>query len=189
MYENTPEGAEFAVRHKSGGKTLEAGTVGRRRALPARVRYCAAYAHPVRRLVILIAVVLVNLPAVHQAWTDHRIEAQGRDVEAIVLDARTINGRHLVDYRLPDDVDPARNRFSASLDESTYEHARSSHRLAVRVIPGRPGANRPAGEVGSPILVVSAVAADVILLVIGALWLHRRRLPRSEEPTNGDSLG
>lgn len=130
-----------------------------------------------RRLVILIAVLLVNLPAVHQAWTDHRIDTEGRDVEAVVLDARTINGRHLVDYRLPHDVDPAGNRFSASLDETTYEHARSSSRLAVRVIPGQPGANRPAGEVGSPILVVAAVAADVILLVIGALWLYRRRHP------------
>jgi hypothetical protein len=137
--------------------------------------------------VILLAVFLVNLPAVHQAWTDHRIDTEGRDVEALVLDARTINGRHLVDYRLPEDVDPAGNRFSASLDETTYEHARSSDRLAVRVIPGQPGANRPAGEVGSPVLVVAAVAADVILLVIGGLWLYRRRRPAADSPGQ-DSL-
>ena len=141
-----------------------------------------------RRVVVLLAVLLVNLPAVHQAWTDHRIDTNGRDVEAVVLEARTINGRHLVDYRLPHSVDPAGNRFSASLDDTTYEHARASHRLAVRVIPGRPGANRPAGEVGSPILVVAAVGADVILLVIGSLWLYRRRHPRDGEPTTQDSL-
>ncbi len=134
-----------------------------------------------RALVILAAVFLVNLPAVHQAWTDHRIEVEGINVEAVVLDARTINGRHLVDYRLPEDVDPGARRFSASLDEATYRHASASHRLAVRVIPGRPGANRPAGEVSSPIFVVAAVGADLILLLIGAAWLHRRR-HRGGEP-------
>ncbi|HEX7717505.1 MAG TPA: hypothetical protein VF416_09470 [Marmoricola sp.] len=135
-----------------------------------------------RVLVVLVAVFLVNLPAVHQAWTDHRIDADGRDVEAIVLDARTINGRHLVDYRLPEEVDPAGNKFSASLDAATYERARASHRLAVRVIPGRPGANRPEGEVSSPIFVVAAVGADLILLLIGAAWLLRRRRGGAPEP-------
>lgn len=128
-----------------------------------------------RRLVLVLAVVLVNLPAVHQAWTDHRIAADGRDVEAVVLDARTIQGRHLVDYRLPEDVDPVGHRYSASVDDPTYELARRTTRLPVRVIPGQPGANRPDGEVSSPLFVVAAVAADVILLLIGALWLARRR--------------
>jgi hypothetical protein len=129
----------------------------------------------VRSLVLVIAVLLVNLPAVHEAWTDHRINVDGRDVEAVVLEARTINGRHLVDYRLPDDVDPAGNRFSASVDDPTYELARETDRLAVRVIPGRPGANRPDGEVTNSLLVVAAVSADVILLLIGGLWWFRRR--------------
>jgi hypothetical protein len=44
-------------------------------------------------------------------------------VEAVVLAARTIDGRHLVDDRLPSDDDPAGNRFSASLDAEAYRHA------------------------------------------------------------------
>ncbi len=134
------------------------------------------YAHPVRRLVLLLAVFMVNLPAVHQAWTDHQIAADGRDVEAVVIDARTINGRHLVDYRLPEDADPVGNKFSASVEGPTYRLARDTGRLAVRVLPGHPGANRPDGEVSSPILVVAAVGADLILLLIGAVWLSRRRV-------------
>jgi hypothetical protein len=129
----------------------------------------------VRVLVFLVAVFLVNLPAAHQAWTDHRVAADGRDVEAIVLEARTIGGRHLVDYRLPRDVDPADNRFSASIDAETFRHAAASHRLAVRVIPGRPGANRPSGEVSSPLLVVAAASADGVLLLVAGAWLYRRR--------------
>jgi hypothetical protein len=142
----------------------------------------------VRRLVILLAVFLVNLPAVHQAWTDHRIDSEGRDVDAVVLAARTINGRHLVDYRLPEDVDPAGTRFSASVDDATYRLARSSDRIAVRVVPGEPGANRPDGEVSSPIFVVAAVAADAILLVIAGLWWSRRRRGPSEDSPRQDDI-
>ena len=50
----------------------------------------------------------------------------------------------------------------------------------VGLPPGHPGANRPDGEVSSPILVVAAVGADLILLLIGIVWLSRRR--RADEP-------
>jgi hypothetical protein len=129
----------------------------------------------VRVLVVLVGVFLVNLPAAHQAWTDRQLAADGVDVEATVLHARTVSGRHLVDYRLPEEVDPAGNRFSASLAAGTFARAEASHRLAVRVIPGRPGANRPEGEESSPIFLVAAIGADAILLLIGAAWLFRRR--------------
>ena len=137
----------------------------------------SAYPQPVHRLVLVVFVVLVNLPAVHDAWTGHRIAAEGRDVDAVVLAARTIDDHHLVDYRLPEDVDPARRRFSASLDASAYERARTSHRLAVRVVPGDPGANRPAGETSSPVLLAAAVGADAIVLLVLGLWWWRRRHP------------
>lgn len=126
---------------------------------------------------VLLAVVLINLPAVHQAWTDRQIAQKGRDVEAVVLAARTINGRHLVDYRLPHDLDPSGRRFSASVDEPAYELAQSTQRLAVRAVPGSPAENRPDGEVSSPIFTVAAVTADVVLLLILGLWLYRRRVP------------
>ena len=139
-----------------------------------------------RRLVLLLAVFLINLPAVHHAWTDHQIARDGRDAEAVVLAARTINGRHLVDYRLPKDLDPAGTRFSAAVDDAAYELARSTQRLAVRAIPGRPGANRPDGEVFSQIFVVAAVGADVVLVLIAALWWWRRRWG---EPAESGSAG
>jgi hypothetical protein len=129
-----------------------------------------------------MAIFLVNLPAGHQAWTDHKLAAEGRDVEATVLQARTIDGRHLVDYRLPADVDPAGNRFSASIDAEAYRRAESSDLLAVRVIPGSPGTNRPEGEVSSPIFLVAALGADAILLLIGAAWLYRRRTGDQDPP-------
>jgi hypothetical protein len=156
--------------------------VGARPRFEVSKREGTPYRGSVRVLVVLVAVLVVNLPAAHQAWTDHRLADRGVDVEATVLEARTINGRHLVDYRLPKAVDPDGRRFSASIDDETYTHARDSHRLAVRVLAGHPGANRPAGEVSSPLFLVAAVGADLILLVVAALWLFRRRTRPDIDP-------
>ncbi len=132
-----------------------------------------------RALVILVVAVLMNLPVAHQRWTDHQIDRRGQDVEAVVLDARTINGRHLVDYRLPEEIDPAGTRFSARLDEPAYRLAEETDRLAVRVIPDRPAANRPEGEVGSPILLVAALIGDLVLVLLALMWWRRRAARRT----------
>lgn len=128
-----------------------------------------------RRLLLLLVVVLVNLPAVHQEWTEHRIDSSGRDVLATLVDARSEGGRNLVDYRLPADIDPERRVFSARLDDAAYRAAVAAERLQVRVVPGEPGANRPEGEVGSSLLLAAALGADVILVVVALLFRHRRR--------------
>jgi hypothetical protein len=58
----------------------------------------------------------------------------------------------------------------------------------VRVIPGRPGANRPDGEVTNSLLVVAALSGDFILLLIGGMWLYRRRVPTAS-PSGENRLG
>lgn len=130
-----------------------------------------------RGLLLVLVVFLVNLPAVYGGWTDHELATRGQDVEAVVIHVRQIGDRYLVDYRLPDEFDPARTTFSASIDEPTYENARRTDRLAVRVLPGRPGANRPDGLVPSSLFKVMAVVADLVLLLIGLLAWYRRRHP------------
>jgi len=132
-----------------------------------------------RVLVVLAAVFLVNLPFAHQALTDREIGSSGKDVEGTLLKARTIDGDHLVEYRLPRSVDPSRRRYSARVDATTYQQARESDVLLVRVVPGKPSANRPVGEVDTSLFAVVAVTADVVLLVVGVLlwrrWLRSSR--------------
>lgn len=130
-----------------------------------------------RALLFVVLVVLVNLPYAHETWTDHRISAHGHEVVAEVIDARDLHGRYLVDYRLPAAEDPKGTKFSASVDETTYEHAVSSDVLAVRVLPGHPGMNRPDGLVASSLFTVVAIAGDAVLLLVLALSLYRRRHP------------
>jgi hypothetical protein len=129
-----------------------------------------------RVLVVLVAVFLVNLPLAHQTFTDHQISSSGREVEATLLEARMIEGDHLVEYRLPRSVDRSRKRYSARVDATTYQQARESKVLLVRVVPGKPSANRPVGEVDNSLFAIVAIAADVVLLVVGVLlWRRWRR--------------
>jgi len=129
-----------------------------------------------RVLVVLVALFLVNLPFAHQAYTDHQVKSSGQEVEARLLGSRTVEGDHLVEYRLPRAVDPSRTRYSARVDATTYAQARESEVLLVRVVPGKPSANRPVGEIDNALFAVVAVSADVVLLVVGVLlWRRWRR--------------
>jgi len=104
----------------------------------------------------VLAVVLVNLPFAHQAWTDCQVELEGRHVEATVVEVRTLDGQGFVDYRLPVSVDPSRTRYSARVDDETTRQARETGAIGVDVVPGDPAANRPVGEVVHHLLAVVA---------------------------------
>ena len=128
-----------------------------------------------RVAVILVALFLVNLPFVHETLTERKIAGSGRDVEATVVRTGTINGRHLVDYRLPSSLDPHQTLFSARVDDLTFEKARESKVIAVRVVPDDISANRPLGEVRSRVFTVVALVADAVFLVVAVLLLRRWR--------------
>ena len=137
-----------------------------------------------------MAVFLVNLPFVHQAWTDRQVAQSGREVAATVVAARTAGGNYLVDYRLPQSVDPARTRFSARIDRATYEQAKESGVLLVRVVPDKPATNQPVGAVRNRLFVVVAVVGDLVLLLVGVV-AYRRWRQRSRyvvESVDGDDV-
>ena len=130
---------------------------------------------------MLVALFLVNLPFAHQTITDAQVARSGREVEATLLKSRTVNGQHLVDYRLPKSIDASSTRYSARVDTPTYEQARETDVLLVRVVPGKPSANRPEGQVGNRLFAVVALTADAVLLLVAMLYLRRwRRWSRHE---------
>jgi hypothetical protein len=134
-----------------------------------------------RVLVVAMAFVLVNLPLTHQVLTDREVARSGTEVEAAVLVTETVEGRHLVAYRLPASVGPGSRRFSTQVDRATFERAREARALVVRVVPGDPAAHRVVGEVRSRLFLVAAVVGDVLLLGALALWWHRRRRTEDED--------
>jgi hypothetical protein len=126
--------------------------------------------------VLLMAVFLVNLPFVHQTLTDRELAQKGRDVEATVIDARRGGENYLVDYRLPRSSDPKQTRFSARVDRPTYERAKETDALLVRVVPGKPATNQPEGAVRSNLFTVVAFLGDGVLLLVGVVGYRRWRL-------------
>lgn len=129
----------------------------------------------VKRVAVLAVLVLVNLPAVHDAWVQRQLDQRGRTVTAVVLDARTFRGTRFVDYRLPRTVDPAGHRYSARLDERAFRRAEETHRLPVLVVPGQPGTNRPLGALPDRLFLVVALAADGVLVLVLLLAVAVRR--------------
>lgn len=129
-----------------------------------------------RVLALVVIGVLVNLPAVNDAWLGHRLNSEGTTVSATVVDARTISGRHFVDYRLPASAGGTPHRYSARIDDPSYEVAVSAKTLPVRVLPGDPGSNRPLGREGGAVFYLAALFADAFLL--GLLLLVNARSRR-----------
>ena len=128
-----------------------------------------------RAAVLLVAVFLVNLPYVHQTWTDRRIARSGVDVQATVLDSQHRGSSYLLDYRLPRSSDPTQSRFSDRVDRRPIERAQETHALLVRVVPGKPAMNEPLGAVGSNLFLVVALIGDVILGLVGVAAYRRWR--------------
>lgn len=134
-----------------------------------------------RLLLILLVAVVVNVPWAHQRWSEHQLDARGKDVEAKVVASGEANGRYFLDFTFARSVDPERERFGARVDEQTWQRARASEVLAVRVLPGDPATNRPEGEVTTPVLGWVALGSDLILLLVVVLWwLPRRRRDEHE---------
>jgi hypothetical protein len=135
-----------------------------------------AYHPHVRRLLLLVFVLfLVNLPFADQTLTGRKLDRSGTEVEATVIRAQRAEHQNYVDYRLPEEVDPKQTRYSAQVDAATYEEARTTKVLAVRVLPGKPSTNRPVGVTRNATFLVVALLGDVVLVAIALLWWRRRQ--------------
>lgn len=138
---------------------------------------------------VLVALFLVNLPFVHETLTERRITQSGRDVQARLVRAQTVHGHHLVDYRLPRSIDPAGATYTARVDDATNARARESRVVDVRVVPGDPAANRPAGEVASPLFAWVAAISDIAAVLVGVIfWRRWRRWSWHEVSEVGDGV-
>ncbi len=118
---------------------------------------------------------LVNLPFVSQRLTERKLDREGEQVAATVVDSRRTGGHNFLDYRLPAGIDAKGTRYSSEVDDPTFEHARTSGQLPVRVVPDDPSINRPDGAPRSSTFLVVALLGDVVLIVVGVLWWRRRR--------------
>lgn len=126
-----------------------------------------------------LAVVLVNLPMVRAAYSDWRLDTHGQPTIATVTDSRAVDDdgdrRYFLAYQLSEDADPEQRAYTAEVDRSTYQRARSSEELEVSFVPGHPTSNRATGRVDPGNLALYlTIAADLALVGFVALMLWSR---------------
>ncbi len=118
-------------------------------------------------LLVLLAAV-INLPLGHSAWSDAQLDRNGIDVTTVVVDHGSLppeeDPRFFIDFRYPEDIDPAGDEWSVGVSPSTYDEAVASGTLEVRVLPDRPSRFRVEGQHTSNLILGLTVVADLILL-------------------------
>ena len=128
------------------------------------------------RLVLLVLMLaVVNLPLVHSAWTSWRVKQNGVEVTGEVTGTVEAAGAsdpvYVVEFTLPEDVDPDQRGWSARVNKATYDEARETSEVRVRAVPGDPAAQRVTGQVASRVGLVVTLVADAILLgLLLLLW-------------------
>lgn len=131
-------------------------------------------------LLYAMLVPVINLPIAQSLTTQHRLDVDGVDVEATVVD-RTLGGSpddptYYVTAQLPaeggsgEDADGP--TVSAPVDRSTYDDAGATGSIGVRILPSRPAtAYRFDGEQHSRLGLWITLAADALLAgLVLLLW-------------------
>ena len=130
-----------------------------------------------RLLFVLVMLFVLTFPLVNTLLTRARVEREGVDVTATVAKAVADDDRYLIAFRLPEDVDREQVSYSAVVSRATYEKARTTKEVSVRVLEDEPRRHHVEGEVSSRSPWEFAGVADLIVLVIGLWWVRvgRRR--------------
>ncbi len=129
-------------------------------------------------LVVFIAFV-VNVPLLHGTYQRWQVERSGVDVVAEVTDARPVGDGHLVVFDIPgDDRRQAVENAVAEVDEATYDEAKRTGQLEVRVLPDGGDAFVVDGQVTGRLGLVITILADVLLVAMVLLMLRFRSVMR-----------
>lgn len=138
-----------------------------------------------RRMLLLLGflAIVINLPLVHGAWTDARLDRDGVEVAATVVDHGTLppedDPKHFVDFRYPEEIDPEQREWSVGVSQGVYDAAVASDELQVLVLRDNPARFRVEGEDTSGLVVGFTIFANVVLLGMAVLaWRYGYSLGR-----------
>jgi len=123
-------------------------------------------------LLVALVVVMVNLPFVHSAWQDHRLDQDGVDHTAAVTDHEARDGRFFVSFELTETDDQPGITGEVRVDRATYDAAVATTQVTVRSLPGSATVWRVEGEARSNLSLIITIVADVFLLVLVLLLVR-----------------
>ncbi len=132
-----------------------------------------------RLFFVAVMLLLLTFPLVSTILTRARVERSGVDVTATVVEAGQKGDSYLVAFRFPEEVDPDQRQYSAEVERASYEEAKETKQIRVRVLEGRPEAHLVDGEIHSKAPFWFVLVADAIVLLVGLWWVRvgRRRPP------------
>ena len=129
-------------------------------------------------VLVVFAAVVINLPIAHSTWYGWRLDREGVETEATVVETRRVppdaDGKYYVEFRFDRDLDPEQRAFVAQVDADTYERARADERIGVRVLPARPATYETDGQQTGSLLWVITLLGDLMLLGMALLYWRSR---------------
>lgn len=129
----------------------------------------------------LFVVFVVNFPLAHSTYQRWQVERSGVDVTAEVTETRAVGDDLLVVFAVPaDDRRAAFEGAVVEVDAATFEQARDTGSLEVRVLPDDGGAFTVDGQVTSRLGLVVTLLADLFLVAMLGLALRFRAVMRVE---------
>lgn len=131
----------------------------------------------VAALLFVLAVVAINLPLAHSTYAGWRLDRDGVDTTATVVDLPRENA---VEFRFDRDLDPEQRSYFTEVDADVYARAERDGTIPVRVLPDRPQSYEVEGRGGDPLPWVVTGVGDLMLLGF-ALFFWRFRPARAEQ--------
>jgi hypothetical protein len=123
-------------------------------------------------LLVGLVVVMINLPFVHSSWQQHRIDEDGVDVAASVIDHERKDGGLFVTFAVTKAEHRPAFTGEVRVDRAAYDDAVATGQVTVRVIPGSATVWRVEGGTRSRLGLVITVVADAFLLVLVLLLVR-----------------
>ena len=123
-------------------------------------------------LLVALVVVMINLPFVHSAWQNHRLDQDGVDHAATVTGHEERDGKLFVSFEVAQTADQPSISGEVRVDQATYDDAVASSQVTVRALPGSARVWRVEGEATSNLGLVITVLADVSLVVLVLLLVR-----------------
>jgi len=131
---------------------------------------------------IALAVVVINLPVAHSAWYGWRLDRNGVDTEATVVETRRVppdGDDYVVRFRFDRELDPEQEEWFANVDKAAYDRAEADGVIDVRMLPDRPATYEADGQQKGVLPWVITLVGDLMLLLI--LFLYWRVRPPGEQ--------
>ena len=134
-----------------------------------------------RLLLVLLLLVVVNIPPVHAAWTDHRLDGDGVTETVPAVTDGGDGDATVVEVSLPtavaEELGGAQGLLTqpTALEPDAYADAAATGQVEVTYLPEDPGTYRVEGASGGLALATVLLANAALLLVVGLFLLVRGR--------------